>query len=662
MCGILGFSSKQPVLFREHMDAVHKLMELSGIRGKEASGIMALNEKYQALCIKSDLLSNEMLKSDEYKDFLYHCLQNKVYTVLGHSRLATNGSQLDDENNQPVISDDSSLIMIHNGIIANATEIWSKISNDNNVPILDTKVMTEYISSKKRIVGLKDAFCLFMNEMEGSASIALLEPNTDTLILSTNTGSLYYIFDDIKELIYFASEKIFLIEILNLIHKKKEDIIKIIPKTGIVFKNGEIHPFNIEALTCVAGKSMHESNNQLNVQFNIFSLRNDYSKSRRLYGYTNNIEKLRNHKIDFDRIANQRRCSKCILPASTPFITFDDFGICNFCNEHQKITYRGKDELEKIIDKYRSKNGEPDCLAAFSGGRDSSYGLHYLKKELGLNPIAYTYDWGMVTDLARRNQARMLGKLGIEHLLLSADITKKRLHIQKNIKAWLKDPHLGMVPLFMQGDKQCEFYADQMMKKYNLKLMFFFRGNELEKEEFKNGHCGIKDADPGGVIHHLPFKDKLKLLSYYGWRYIKNPSYFNASFWDTGLAYFSTYIQQHDYLYLWHYIPWNEDEINKTLINEYNWEVSSETIQKWRTDDGSSAFYNYIYCQVQGFTENDSFRSRQIREGVLDRESALKIVLQENQPRYESLKWYFDQVGLDGVEVLGIVDKIPKLY
>ena len=27
--------------------------------------------------------------------------------------------------------------------------------------------------------------------------------------------------------------------------------------------------------------------------------------------------------------------------------------------------------------------------------------------ELGLDPIAYTYDWGMVTDLARRNVSRI---------------------------------------------------------------------------------------------------------------------------------------------------------------------------------------------------------------------------------------------------------------
>ncbi|MCB0510078.1 MAG: hypothetical protein KDC82_04885, partial [Bacteroidetes bacterium] len=396
----------------------------------------------------------------------------------------------------------------------------------------------------------------------------------------------------------------------------------------------------------------------------IIDYSSEFSKSsaKTLYKIKNNINKLKEHDFDYDRIYALKRCTKCILPLTTPFIKFDEEGICNFCNEHQPITNMGLDELKKVVAKYKKGNGEPDCLAAFSGGRDSSYGLHFLKKELGLQPLAYTYDWGMITDIGRRNQARMLGKLGVEHLVLSADITKKRKHIKENILAWMKDPHLGMVPLFMEGDKQCEYYADQKMRNYGLDLMFFFRGNELEKDEFKTGHCGVKDADPGGVIHNLEFGKKVKLLSFYASRYFKNPSYFNSSFLDTSLGFFSTYIQPHNYVYLWHYVPWDEKTIINTLKKEYDWEISAETGQTWRTDDGTSAFYNYIYYQGQGFTENDSFRSRQIREGIIDRATALELVNNENKPRYEALEWYFDVIGLDGDKVLTVVDNMKKCY
>lgn len=357
-----------------------------------------------------------------------------------------------------------------------------------------------------------------------------------------------------------------------------------------------------------------------------------------------------------------RYCKKCILPESMPLIHFDQYGVCNYCNNHNKITYKGRDALEKLVAPYRSKHGEPDCILAFSGGRDSAYGLHYLKKEMGMNPIAFTYDWGVVTDIARRNQARIVGKLGVEHIIVAADIDKKRRNIRKNISAWLKRPDPGMVTLFMAGDKQCEYFISDIAKKNNIKLIFFCRGNMLENEEFKWGYCGIKNGSPSGVLHNLSLWGKLKILSFFAKEYLLNPSYINISIGDTLFAYWVTYMMRLDFTYLWHYIPWNEQTIVTTLKQEYGWETEPDTLQTWRTDDGTSPFYNYIYNAIGGFTENDTFRSNQIREGMLTREEALQLVKEENKPRATALKWYFDAVGLDQKKVLAAIDAIPKRY
>ncbi|MBK7552527.1 MAG: hypothetical protein IPI61_13110 [Syntrophaceae bacterium] len=50
---------------------------------------------------------------------------------------------------------------------------------------------------------------------------------------------------------------------------------------------------------------------------------------------------------------------------------------------------------------------------------------------------------------------------------------------------------------------------------------------------------------------------------------------------------------------------------------------------------------------ARGFSEFDTFRSNQIREGMMEREAALEAVLVENRPRYQSLVWYLDTIGLD---------------
>ena len=66
--------------------------------------------------------------------------------------------------------------------------------------------------------------------------------------------------------------------------------------------------------------------------------------------------------------------------------------------------------------------------------------------------------------------------------------------------------------------------------------------------------------------------------------------------------------------------------------------------------------------RVAGFTENDTFRSHQIREGVLKRDEALRLTKKDNQPRWESMKWYAETIGFDLDDALKVVEKMPRLY
>ena len=342
-------------------------------------------------------------------------------------------------------------------------------------------------------------------------------------------------------------------------------------------------------------------------------------------------------------------------------VDFDKEGVCNYCRGYQPIENSGRMSLEDDLSKYRKSNGEPDCIVAFSGGRDSSYGLHYLKKELGMTPLAYTYDWGMVTDLARRNQSRMCGDLGVEHIVVSADISKKRENIRRNVSAWLRKPDLGMVPLFMAGDKQFFYYANEIRKQNNIELVIFSE-NLLEKTYFKTGFCGIDPNFGQNNTYTLGLGAKAKLMSYYGRQFLMNPAYFNRSLIDTFGAYLSYYAIPHNFLWMFQYLPWNENEIDRILLNDYDWETAPDTKTTWRIGDGTAPFYNYIYYIMAGFTENDTFRSNQIREGHLSREEALKLIERDNMPRFESIQWYCDAIGIDLELAMTAIHNAPKHY
>lgn len=669
MCGIFGIISKPQRLPPPQLKKIiDRLFILSQSRGKEASGFALLADN-QALIYKQPVTSSKLIKSPEYLELftkdqkLSSLSSTDCFVFLGHSRLATNGLQTENRNNQPLVK--NRIIAIHNGIIVNHRKIYKKFLKKKKKYQIDTEILLDLIA---HFYNLNPSFTHAIQKtfalLEGSASTAFLKDNENFLALATNTGSLYYTFISSGNLFIFASEANILKNIINKFfqHSPKTSLNHLPAGQGALINLSNLRFQKFSLCSSSPAKLIKKILPQ--PQFTITELSNLKSKEKTVYlhKFSNKLSVLKKHRPDYRAISQIKRCSRCILPDTTPFIKFDQDNVCNYCNNHRPLQYQGVTALKKLVKPFRSKNGKPDCILAFSGGRDSSYGLHFLKRKLGLNPIVFTYDWGMVTDLARRNQARLVGKLGVEHILVSADISQKRKHIRQNILAWLKRPVLGMVPLFMEGDKQCEYYIDRLKRQTGIKLVFFCRGNQLENEEFKAGHCGVKNADPQGVIHDLAWTGKLQILSYYAKQYFLNPSYINSSIFDTSLAYFFTYLQKHDYIFLWHYIPWNEKQIIKTITKEYGWETAEDSTLTWRTDDGSPAFYNYIYYTVQGFTENDSFRSRQVREGILTRKEALKLVQFENKPRYQALKWYFDKVGLNGHQVLTVVDNIPKLY
>jgi hypothetical protein len=366
---------------------------------------------------------------------------------------------------------------------------------------------------------------------------------------------------------------------------------------------------------------------------------------------------LSHFEIDPVPIRALKRCVRCILPETVPYIRFDASGVCNFCHHHTPRHYLGAEALVAASEKLKTSGNSADCLLTFSGGRDSSYGLHYAVRELGLRPVTYTYDWGLITDLARRNQARMCGALGIEHILVSADIAAKRANVRRNVLAWLQRPVLGMIPLFMAGDKQYFYYANRVAAQLGVATIML-ASNPLEKTHFKAGFCGVAPE----LAHRPAAGAQLKMLGYYAREFVANPRYINRSLWDTAGAFASYYVIRHNHLRLFDYVPWVEEEINRTLIANYDWETASDTQSTWRIGDGTAAFYNYIYYQVAGFTENDTFRSNQIREGMLTREAALKVIEDENSARFDSLEWYCSVIGLDLPAVLTRIRAIPTLY
>ena len=665
MCGIFGLISKKGNLSSYLKSSIIKeLYKLSETRGKEASGFSAaLNNRLNVF--KTPFPPSELIKKNEFITVIDEASKLESFMFFGHSRLVTNGSEEYVENNQPVIK--SEVVGVHNGIVVNTDLLWKENPDILRESELDSELLFSLLRKNLQQAGsVIGTTNMTYKKIYGMSSIAYVLNEYDNLFLATNNGSLYYVKSKNEDAFIFASEyhilKI-LIKNLKLYYIfNTENITKIHPgescSINLVNLESELKDFNtldgndFKNLLLKEKKFSHLLLNKKAESPIQSQIKTDAVP----------IELIDAVEKSIIKIDNLKRCSNCLLPETFPFIKFDSNGKCNVCSSYKKIHTKGISELEKIAENTKKHNkNKPDVLIPLSGGRDSCYVLHYVKKELKLNPIAFSFDWGMLTDLSRRNQARLCGKLGVEHILISADIRKKRDNIKKNISAWLGRPSMGTIPLFMAGDKQYFYHANKLKKNYNLNLIVMGE-NPFEKTLFKTGFTGAKQNNEGSMAYNIGKMNKILLTSYYLKQFIKNPAYINASLIDTMGAYLSYYFIPHDYLNFFDYFYWDEKEIEKVLFNEYDWETSPDSTSTWRIGDGTAAFYNYIYYIVAGFTENDTFRSNQIREGIMSREYGMNLIKKENTIRWDSIHWYCDTIGLDFSETIKTINKIQKLY
>ena len=118
-----------------------------------------------------------------------------------------------------------------------------------------------------------------------------------------------------------------------------------------------------------------------------------------------------------------QRCTNCVMDTSDSAITFDEHGVCDFCNDfYQNIQPSWQDKLkdpdllrrtaEQI--KAASKGRKYDCIIGMSGGVDSSYLCYVAKELMGLNPLVFSVDTGWNLNVAVENIERIVKALDLD--------------------------------------------------------------------------------------------------------------------------------------------------------------------------------------------------------------------------------------------------------
>lgn len=358
-----------------------------------------------------------------------------------------------------------------------------------------------------------------------------------------------------------------------------------------------------------------------------------------------------------------KRCSRCVLPETIPNITFDENGICHYCNEYireQDILIKGKAERGEILgslieegQKRRIQRGSKyDVLTPLSGGRDSSYVAWALTVKRNLKVLCVNYDNPFSSTQARINIDRLVSKLGLDLITFKWPRKRHEKSFKNNLKAWLKKPDLGTTGLLCLACKPFYLKFYQIAKKNNISLIID-GSNPNEATQFK-AEARLGSRSRVSSASSRIYKMTRKVIRNY--RYLKPCNIVPASHTLMSLDGHTRYlewrypdIEKHGYF--WCY-PYNEKEIMEVL-KSLDWKIAPDNKSPWRFDCEIDSLKNYLFTKLVGATEKEDLFSKNIRAGLMTREEALGR-LEEGEVNLEIVERILEkvQMKLSDLEVI----------
>lgn len=333
---------------------------------------------------------------------------------------------------------------------------------------------------------------------------------------------------------------------------------------------------------------------------------------------------------------SDQRCTRCVLPATFPGISFDEQGLCNFCletppaPEQEKKRLQLKEELEQAILEHKGQ-APYDCIVAFSGGKDSAYTLAHLVQTYGLNCLAVTIDNDFMANQARLNCKTVTQALGVDHLMYTPtpsfmnkmylrSVTHHDIHSKAAIKraSGICNSCINLINAYM-------------IKTALQNGVFLIAGGYIGGQVPKDSAIMTINLQRKKQMDQLALK---RYVTYFGEEAYR---YFGL---DDRLYTQSDKITVINPMLT---LRLSEEQI-VAKIKVLGWQAPKNTGK-----NSSNCLLNdlgiALHQRQHGFHPYVFEISEQIRQGVLDRQTALEKI--EKRRSFSSLSWQVEKIGLD---------------
>jgi N-acetyl sugar amidotransferase len=333
------------------------------------------------------------------------------------------------------------------------------------------------------------------------------------------------------------------------------------------------------------------------------------------------------------------------MDSTIKVIEFDDDGICNYCKtyKHRLNTeiYEGEERtkmLNSLIENIKDdgKDKQYDCLIGVSGGVDSSYVAHLVKK-LGLRPLAIHLDNGWNSELAVKNIQQLLEKLDID--------------LYTHVINWEEFRDLQR-SFILSSVENIEIASDHAINAILLKtadkygIKYILNGSNLVTE-------GILARQGGKDIDYRLLKD---IHNKFGTKKLK--TYPSISIWNFA---YKVLVKKIKFIPFLNYFDFNKEDAIILLEKEYGWKRYGG---KHYESIFTRFFQGYILPNKFNYDKRKSHFSSMIISNHITRDDAIAELKQNPYPDQnlleEDLEYFLKKLGFTKEEFEKIMKAEPK--
>ena len=337
-----------------------------------------------------------------------------------------------------------------------------------------------------------------------------------------------------------------------------------------------------------------------------------------------------------------KRCVSCLLPETHETISFNSDGVCNICQNQgikQSIDWAKRlNDLDELISKYKGKH-RYDCIIPFSGGKDSTWTLFFLKNRYpDLRPLVVRFNHGFLRPTVQKNCLKAFRKLGVDvheftpnwnvvkKLMLQAFLEKGDFcwHCHTGIYAYpMQVAVTQQIPLLFWGETSGEYSAY-----YSYEEKF-----DVNEEHFNRVvNLGISSDDMLVRLDGLLDERDLEPFRYPEISSLQELNYHSAALGD--------------------YVPWDVKRQVSIIKDQLGWEgdlvenvppeYNYEKIECWM--QGVRDYIKYI---KRGYSRPSHLSAIDLRTKRITIDDAKKQIKAFEGKRPPSLDLFLEYIGID---------------